>query len=132
MRRKKLLQSCDWMFSPNNTVGVDNDVAELWKIYRQELRDIPQKNREKPKAWKWLIPLNPDEWKELNMRVTEEYKFRHNYSVDASYLSVPQHFITYKQDMQFRYTIFTQTLGIYAKTKEEEMDNLLRNIIDNT
>ena len=49
MRRKKLLQSCDWMFSPNNTVGVDNDVAELWKIYRQELRDIPQKNREKPK-----------------------------------------------------------------------------------
>lgn len=143
-RRKKLLENCDWMFSPNsfNIINVDveddiivkydADIIELWKRYRQELRDVPQKNRDKPKAWKWLMPLNPDEWRELNARVTEEYIKKHNYSVDAPYLSVPQHFITYKQDIQFRYTIFTQKLGIYAKTKEEEIDNLLRNIIDNT
>lgn len=94
--RNNRLKECDWMFASDVT-NIDLQELELWKAYRQKLRDIPQDNVDNLKPLKWLLPLSPDEWKKFNSEVTEEYKTENNYSVDSPYLSVPEHYTTYKE-----------------------------------
>lgn len=130
--RKKALKDSDWMFSVDIVDTIDPETLELWKTYRQKLRDVPQDNKEIKSAWKWLIPLNPDEWKIFNERVTEEYIQKHNYSVNAPYLSVPQHFVTVKQNVADRNNEFTgeDKSEMIAATPTQELDNLLSRIIE--
>lgn len=130
--RNKALKDSDWMFSVDIVDSIDPEKLELWRAYRQKMRDVPQDNTDIKSAWKWLIPLNPDEWKAFNERVTEEYKIEHNYSVDAPYLSVPQHFITAKQSVAARNNEFTgeEKSEMIAASPEQQLDNLLSSIIE--
>jgi hypothetical protein len=94
--RDNKLKESDWMFASDVT-NIDPVELELWKLYRQKLRDVPQDNSDNPKPLKWTLPLSPDEWRHFNSSVTEEYKLENNYSVESPYLSSPQHYITYKE-----------------------------------
>lgn len=94
--RDNRLKESDWMFASDVT-NIDPDELELWKLYRQKLRDVPQDNSDNPKPLKWTLPLSPDEWRKFNSETTEEYITENNYSVNSPYLSVPQHYITYKE-----------------------------------
>ena len=130
--RDKVLKESDWMFSVDIVDTIEPEKLELWKTYRQKMRDVPRDNKEIKEAWKWLIPLNPDEWKAFNEKVTEEYVKKHNYSVDASYLSVPQHFVTAKQNVAARNNEFTgeEKSEMIAASPSQQLDNLLSSIIE--
>ena len=83
LSRDNRLKECDWMFASDVT-NIDQQELDLWKLYRQKLRDIPQDNADNPKPLKWLIPLSPDEWRNSDYNNSE-------------YLSIPEHYITYKE-----------------------------------
>jgi len=127
LMRDSLLKESDWMFCVDVVDNIDSNTLELWKHYRQYLRDLPEQNSDIPNPWKWLIPLNPDSWKKFNAEVTEEYKEKNNYSTDAPYLSVPQHFITYKQEVKSKYNVND---NVYEHDQEKQLDNLIFEIIN--
>lgn len=41
LERNKLLAECDWTMLPDANVNI-----EIWKKYRQELRDLPSMNKD--------------------------------------------------------------------------------------
>lgn len=125
--RNTLLVASDWMFSVDIVDSIDPKELELWKVYRQKLRDMPKDNSNQPKLYKWLLPLGPVYWKELNARVTDEYKAKNNYSVDSPYLSVSQHFVTIKFYSRATDDLITSgmTLDMIEKQRMEIMLNKL-------
>ena len=125
--RNTLLVASDWMFSVDIVDSIDPKELELWKLYRQKLRDMPEDNSNQPWIYKWLLPLNPVYWKELNARVTDEYKAKNNYSVDSPYLSVSQHFVTIKFYTQVNDVSVSgdMTPNMIEKQKMENMLNKL-------
>jgi hypothetical protein len=57
--RQFLLQDSDWVLLPDSPLSVED--KELWKTYRQSLRDIPQVD-EYLEPTDVMFPITPEEW----------------------------------------------------------------------
>lgn len=103
--RVDLLTRCDWMFTTDSVV--DPDMLEMWKLYRQKLRDLPADNADTKDKLFWKIPLTPKQFleqeetieKELNdpekAESTAKYLEQENYIPKQPYLSIPGHYFSY-------------------------------------
>lgn len=60
LARNFLLDDTDWVFGGDSPIS--DEEKELWKTYRQALRDIPQ-NESYTEAYDVKFPISPEDWK---------------------------------------------------------------------
>lgn len=55
--RNTVLSESDWMFTTDSQVS--EELKNMWEKYRQELRNVPQKNENIENRLDWLFPISP-------------------------------------------------------------------------
>lgn len=118
--RNFLLEDSDWVFIGDSQVS-DED-KELWKVYRQALRDVPQVDEYvEPDDVKF--PISPQDWKTFYRleNPTEKYLETQN-----QYLKLSGYFISHYKEKVVQYLLIKQSVmsPLNYKSYAERMSSL--------
>jgi hypothetical protein len=104
LARNFLLQDCDWITLSDSSLTEEE--KELWKKYRQALRNVPQESGSE-EAIDVLFPITPEDWK----MYYKEHKPDEGYleSVDQ-YMKLAGHHITNMKERIFQYLMMKQSV----------------------
>jgi len=132
--RKFMLEESDWSFYEDSPVSSED--KEMWKLYRTNLRNIPQEQEESD-PYDILFPISPDVYKKRNYTLpylskepepeTKEY---HYYKLTNNNLE------NYTQKILNYLAVAITTLplenaDINVVTKENTLDDFIKFIEDN-
>ena len=88
LARNFLLDDTDWVFGGDSPIS--NEEKELWRTYRQALRDIPQ-NSSYVEAHDVKFPISPEDWKKFYRPANEQEEYL---ATDAQYLKLSAYFLS--------------------------------------
>jgi hypothetical protein len=88
LARNFLLDDTDWVFGGDSPISAEE--KELWKVYRQALRDIPQ-NSAYVEAHDVKFPISPEDWKKYYQPANGEEEYL---ATDAQYLKLSAYFLS--------------------------------------
>jgi hypothetical protein len=118
--RNFLLEDSDWVFIGDSPVSEEE--KEMWKTYRQALRDVPQIDEYlEPEDVKF--PISPQDWKYYYQpeNPTEKYLETQN-----QYLKLSGYFISHYKEKVVQYLIIKQQIlsPLNYKSYAERMSSL--------
>lgn len=88
LARNFLLDDTDWVFGGDSPIS--DEEKELWRTYRQALRDIPQ-NSAYTEAHDVMFPISPEDWKKFYKPANESEEYL---ATDAQYLKLSAYFLS--------------------------------------
>lgn len=88
LARNFLLDDTDWVFGGDSPVS--DEEKELWKTYRQALRDIPQ-NSAYVEAHDVMFPISPEDWKKFYKPANEQEAYL---ASSSQYLKLSAYFLS--------------------------------------
>ena len=121
--RQFLLEDSDWVFMPDSSISEEN--LELWKTYRQALRNIPQVD-EFVEATDVLFPISPEDY---NVFYKPENPNEEYLSTPSQYLKLSGYFISHYKERVIQYLIIKQSFmsPLNYKSYSARMENLTAN-----
>ena len=121
--RQFLLEDSDWVFMPDSSISEEN--LELWKTYRQALRNIPQVD-EFVEATDVLFPISPEDY---NVFYKPENPNEEYLSTPSQYLKLSGYFISHYKERVIQYLIIKQSFmsPLNYKSYSVRMENLTAN-----
>jgi hypothetical protein len=118
--RQFLLEDSDWVFLPDNNIS--DEETELWKKYRQSLRDIPQVDSY-VEPTDVLFPMSPQEYKIFYAPENPDEEYL---STPSQYLKLSGYFISNFKERIIQYLIIKQSVmsPLNYKSYADKMSSL--------
>jgi hypothetical protein len=104
LARNFLLDDTDWVFGGDSPIS--DEEKELWKTYRQALRDIPQ-NSAYVEAHDVMFPISPEDWKKFYKPANESEEYL---ATNSQYLKLSAYFLSNFKERIIQTLIMKQQL----------------------